>query len=72
MPTYEFRCVDCWHLLKILLSISDNSKQKCPVCGNNTQRLISSGAGLIFKGSGFYVNDYPKPQKPKKETGDTI
>jgi putative FmdB family regulatory protein len=66
MPTYEFKCVKCGHLFERLLSISDNSKQKCPVCGKNTQRQISSGAGLIFKGSGFYVNDYRKKGRPEK------
>jgi putative FmdB family regulatory protein len=66
MPTYEFKCISCGHLFERFLSISDNSKQKCPVCGNNTKRLISSGAGLIFKGSGFYVNDYRKTRKTEK------
>lgn len=70
MPTYEFKCVNCGHLFERFLSISDNSSQKCPVCGKNTQRLISSGAGLIFKGSGFYVNDYRKKGKLEKKTDE--
>ena len=70
MPTYDFKCGSCGHLFERLLPISDNSNQKCPVCGKNTQRLISSGIGLIFKGSGFYVNDYRKKGKPEKTTDD--
>jgi putative FmdB family regulatory protein len=66
MPTYDFKCGNCGHLFERLLSISDNSNQKYPVCGKNTQRLISPGAGLIFKGNGFYVNDYRKKGKPEK------
>jgi len=70
MPTYEFKCGKCGHLFDRLLPIFDNSEQKCPICGNNTQRLISSGVGLIFKGSGFYVNDYRKKGKPEKTSDD--
>jgi len=66
MPTYEFKCVECGHLFERFLSISDNSLQKCPLCRKDTRKLISSGAGLIFKGSGFYVNDYGKKGKPEK------
>ena len=70
MPTYEFKCIGCGHLFERFLAISNNSMQKCPICGKNTQRLISSGAGLIFKGSGFYVNDYGKKGKPEKKTDE--
>ena len=65
MPTYEFKCVTCEHLFERFLAISDNSIQNCPVCGEKTQRLISPGAGLIFKGSGFYATDYRKSTKPE-------
>ena len=63
MPTYEFKCGDCGHLFERFLSITDSSIQNCPVCSKESKRLISSGAGLIFKGSGFYINDYRKPEK---------
>jgi len=66
MPTYEFKCIKCGHLFERFLAITDNSRKKCPLCGNYSERLISSGAGLIFKGSGFYITDYRKPRKPEK------
>ena len=52
--------------------ITDKPLTKCPKCGGNLRRLISGGAGLIFKGSGFYVTDYRKSHLPKKrEEGGT-
>jgi len=70
MPTYEFKCKKCGHLFEKFLAITDNSEMNCPVCGHCSERLISSGAGLIFKGSGFYVTDYKKPAKPEKKTDE--
>lgn len=67
MPTYEFKCKKCGHLFERFLPITDNSKVGCPICGSDSERLISSGAGLIFKGSGFYSTDYRKSQKPEKK-----
>ncbi len=59
MPTYDYRCKSCGHQLEIFQSMTETPKRKCPHCGKNTlERLIGTGAALLFKGSGFYQTDY--------------
>ena len=59
MPTYEYLCKACGHALEIFHSMSEAPKKKCPACGKpKLERQISSGAGIVFKGSGFYQTDY--------------
>jgi putative FmdB family regulatory protein len=58
MPTYEYKCNVCGNHFDKFESINSKPKAKCPVCGGNAKRMISGGAGLIFKGSGFYATDY--------------
>lgn len=59
MPTYDYRCNGCGHAFEHFQSISDARLVKCPECGKKKlERLIGAGAGLIFKGSGFYITDY--------------
>ncbi len=59
MPTYEYICDNCGHDFELLQSIKARSLRKCPKCGKLTlKRLIGTGAGVIFKGSGFYATDY--------------
>lgn len=61
MPTYEFRCPDGHEFEKFYRKISDASAEvPCPECGKIAMRLVSGGAGLLFKGSGFYLTDYGK------------
>ena len=60
MPTYEYKCDKCGHVFEEFQSIKDDPLSKCPKCGGKVQRLIGPGAGLIFKGSGFYLTDYKK------------
>ncbi len=62
MPTYEYRCPR-GHEFERILKITDTARVKCPQCGRVAQRIISGGAGLIFKGSGFYITDYGKDGK---------
>lgn len=70
MPTYEYECKKCFHRFELLQSINDRPLNRCPKCHElSLQRLISPGAGLIFKGSGFYITDYCRPQeKSEKKT----
>lgn len=70
MPTYDYRCDGCGHRFERFHSISDNSAIRCPVCAGHARRVISAGAGLIFKGSGFYVTDYKNPERKRKSGED--
>ena len=59
MPTYEYACQGCGHEFEVFQQMSDPLKRKCPECGRlKLQRLIGTGAGVIFKGGGFYETDY--------------
>lgn len=59
MPTYDYRCDACEHEFELFQSMTDSAKRKCPSCGKaKLRRLIGTGAGVIFKGSGFYETDY--------------
>ncbi|HEV8607648.1 MAG TPA: zinc ribbon domain-containing protein [Tepidisphaeraceae bacterium] len=59
MPTYEYKCDACGARFEKFQSIKSGPIRKCPKCGKSkVRRLISTGAGLIFKGSGFYITDY--------------
>ncbi len=59
MPTYDYTCDACGHELEAFQTISAKPLRKCPECGKlKLRRLIGAGAGLIFKGSGFYITDY--------------
>jgi putative FmdB family regulatory protein len=66
MPTYEYACQKCGHEFEHFQSMSDPLLKKCPKCGKpSLKRLVGAGAGLIFKGSGFYITDYKtKSGKP--------
>ena len=68
MPIYEYKCNNCGHTFEILQSIKDEPLKRCLKCGKDSlQKMISNVAGLIFKGSGYYLTDYKnKSSKPKK------
>lgn len=67
MPTYDYECPS-GHVFEKFQKMTDKPRAKCPVCGKPATRKISGGAGLVFKGSGFYITDYGKdgkgPRKP--------
>ena len=59
MPTYEYACPKCGHHFEVFQSMKDEPLKKCPKCNKTgVKRLLGTGAGLIFKGSGFYITDY--------------
>ena len=60
MPTYSSRCTECGHEYDAFQSMKDDPHTECPKCGGKVERLIGGGAGIGFKGSGFYVTDYRK------------
>jgi putative FmdB family regulatory protein len=67
MPTYEYKCDTCGHQFeKFTTKISNKSSIECPKCDGLAQRLISGGAGFLFKGSGFYTTDYRKDSYKKE------
>ena len=82
MPTYHYRCPSCGHDFERFEKINAKPRPRCPQCGTRAERQISGGAGLLFKGSGFYITDYkrpkggdqaaesgtpPKPEKPERK-----
>lgn len=78
MPTYDYVCAACDHTFELFQSMSAPVKKKCPKCGQlKLQRQIGTGAGVIFKGSGFYETDYrsesyrkaAEADKPEKSDG---
>jgi len=59
LPTYDYECNNCNHKFELFQNIKDKKKRKCSNCGKNVLiRLIGTGSAIIFKGEGFYVNDY--------------
>lgn len=84
MPTYDYRC-DNDHVFEVFHSMTDDSPRTCPECGAAAKRVPGGGAGLLFRGSGFYSTDYrspsykegaksestpkPEPKKPSESSG---
>lgn len=75
MPTYVYRCVECDHTFEIFQRKATRARaRRCPECEGRAERQISGGAGLLFKGSGFYItdyrtDDYRSKASAEKETG---
>jgi putative FmdB family regulatory protein len=77
MPTYQYLCRDCGHGFEQFQKFSDDPLTVCPVCEGLVQRVIQN-VGVVFKGSGWYINDSRKPadsngssdSKPKSESSD--
>ena len=70
MPTYEYRCPKCKTEFEASQKMSARPVAKCPKCGARAVRQMSSGAGLVFKGSGFYITDYKRAgEKKGKDEG---
>lgn len=70
MPTYEYRCAECGNEFEKFGRMSDPPVQACPACGAEAQRKMSAGAGLLFKGSGFYITDYRGDSYKKAAASD--
>jgi putative FmdB family regulatory protein len=70
MPTYEYRCPS-GHDFELVQKMNASPRAKCPVCGKPATRQISGGAGLIFKGTGFYITDYGKDGKGPRQDKET-
>lgn len=71
MPTYDYRCGACGHEFEEFQSITAGALRKCPECKKlKLKRLIGGGAGILFKGSGFYETDYRSESYKKAQAGD--
>jgi putative FmdB family regulatory protein len=70
MPTYEYACRDCNQHLEVVQSFRDASLTTCPAC-NGRLRKVYGAAGIIFKGSGYYVNDSRKPPEGSKVSAES-
>lgn len=74
MPTYEYECKKCGHRFEAFQSMTAEPLSTCPECSGPVKRLIGAGAGLLFKGSGFYLTDYRSESYKKaarKESGSS-
>ena len=71
MPTYEYVCKACGQEFEVFQSITEEPLKKCPECGGEARRRIGTGAGLIFKGSGFYITDYKNKANASKPAEKT-
>ena len=71
MPTYDYVCDACEHAFHAFHAMSDDPLKTCPECGKEPlRRLIGAGAGIIFKGSGFYETDYKRARTPSTKSGN--
>ena len=71
MPTYDYECTACSHQFEHIQSITAKLLKKCPECGGKVKRLIGSGAGIIFKGSGFYETDYKRKNSSPSSSAES-
>jgi putative FmdB family regulatory protein len=71
MPTYEYKCPAGHAFEKFYPRMNDRRHLPCPTCGKRAERVISGGAGLVFKGSGFYITDYKRAGEKKAGEGDS-
>ena len=69
MPTYEYRCAK-GHRFDVFQKMSDAPVASCPTCGEAAERVVSGGAGFLFKGEGFYITDYRSEDYKKKAQAD--
>jgi len=69
MPTYEYHCSNCGHTEDVLQRITEEPLVICPECKQATfARVVTGGAGVIYKGEGWYVTDYSKKSSGGKDT----
>ena len=78
MPTYEYKCLDCGKRFEVFQKMTDEPLTTCEACKGKLKRMIGAGAGIIFKGSGFYCTDYRSStyqaaakKETKSESADT-
>ncbi len=70
MPTYDYECLTCQHRFEKFQSMTAEPESACPECGGPVKKLIGGGAGIIFRGSGFYITDYRSKEYKKQAKED--
>lgn len=70
MPTYDYRCERCGYTFEIFQGMLEKKLTDCPECGGDLRRLIGPGAGIVFKGSGFYQTDYRSKEYRERAKGE--
>ncbi len=70
MPTYEYECLKCGNEFELFESITAEPTKRCPECRGKVKRLLGTGAGILFKGSGFYQTDYRSEGYKKSAEAD--
>lgn len=71
MPTYDYKCTNCNYTFEYFQTMNAEPLTECPECKGRLKRIIGTGAGPIFKGSGFYQTDYKGKTNQNKTGGDT-
>lgn len=71
MPTYDYECTKCRHRFELFQRITESPRKRCPKCRCRVVRLFGTGAGLLFKGSGFYATDYRSDTYRKAAKADS-
>jgi putative FmdB family regulatory protein len=69
MPTYDYQCTE-GHRFEVFQKMTDDPEATCPECGSPAERVISGGAGFLFKGEGFYITDYRSEEYKKKASAE--
>jgi len=73
MPTYKYKCINCGHTFETFQNITEAPILDCPNCYKDTlKRLMGTGSGIIFKGSGFYQTDYRSSSYQKESKSDSL
>jgi len=72
MPTYEYVCTSCGHEFELVQKMTDPPRRRCPRCRCKVERKIGTGAGIIFKGSGFYATDYRSAEYKAKARAESV
>jgi putative FmdB family regulatory protein len=71
VPTYTYECKKCGHMQDMFHSMVVKPRVKCEECGSSCKKLMGTGSGLIFKGSGFYETDYKNKSRGKSDSGES-
>jgi len=72
MPTYEYECLRCGHVFERFQKMTDDPVKRCPECRGKVRRCIGAGAGILFKGSGFYTTDYRSDSYEKGKKAERV